>query len=810
MLNITSIGTVMQTSTHHGVMFGKPVIYPDGYTVERAVFSSSQLPVAQAGKPIFTYKALSTTSAVPLDEPYFTAAIHWVKGQPTFTITRSDSPAEKIYTDSKSATTAWRKALQDAMKDFPSRQAELPVPMDSKSKLQVNGIRMYGLHLKDVHDELLALPGGQTAFDAAAAAAASAGPAISTEAAGAAELDAHSTSLLSPPGSQPQAKTQRLHTISPTPKSSAKSSPKAHSSARSSKRRTTPTRRASVDKDGSPATSTVDVGTTVIISSSSLTDGAAIIPEKRQRTHRSKGPNKAAATPEPTAAITEETAEITAAAPAKRRRTSSKKPSETVRAPAVAPTPVLVTVVCPDCGLGDTPFCSTTGKPHVPPPCTVCGLTTAFCPVTGQPHIGAVQRENRQRGEVHLPGAARKSRRLVSKHLPGVHAAAGSEGTTMAVAGAEDDGSAVDAVKGAGAAKKLRQKRLRNEGEAKRASGDDADAFEMGTTEKPARARRARKTKDGAAAAAPSSESVVEGTTVMRDGTAVASPAAVVVKSPPAPVEEPAYTYPPLRPPLTPREHHKAAHLLQENWKVQYGDGSVLPAAVAAVPLAFVPAKRMAAAGANRRGRGHGGASGGGASGEDGKQSDDDEDGGEEETGSARAKDRDEDGDVIINRSNTKGSLGSAVGGPTPTTAAAVAFPKMVHPLEVTQLATSVAGKRLSRFLLQYTSERTFFDLLKNSSSAADGSAGRKTSKQPAQQTPAGTDAGAGDEGGEKTHTVSDDGDGKNVLDASGAAPTEGQKELVIREADAAEGVVLQEQCGAVRYADPPTATTSS
>ncbi|CAG9576398.1 hypothetical_protein_-_conserved [Leishmania major strain Friedlin] len=807
MLNITCIGTVVQTSTHHGAMFGKPVIYPDNYTVERAVFSSSQQPAAQASKPTFTYKAPFTTSALASrDEPYFTATIRWVKGQPTFTITRSDNPTDKTYTDSKSATTAWRKALEDAIKDFPGRQAQLPAPADSKSKLQVNGIRLYGLHLKDVHDELLALPGGQAALDAAAAAASStAALATSTVTAVAAELDACSTSLLSSYGSQSpsqsQAKTQRRHTISPTPKSSAKPPAEAHSSARSSKRRTTPSCRASVDKDASPAASTAGLGTTAIIRSQPLTDGAAIIPEKRRRTRRPKGLDEATATPESIAAIGGEAAAIMAAPPVKRRRTSSKKSLETARAPAVAPAPVSVTVVCPDCGSGDTPFCATTGRPHLPPPCTSCGLTTAFCPVAGQPHAGAVQRANRQRGEVHLPGAARKPRRRVSKQPPGANAAAGARGevTAVTVAGTEDaDGSAVDAGNGAVAARKPRRKRLRADDEAKQASVNGADASAVGAMEKPARTRRARKTKDWAAAAAPPSESFAEGTKAIRGDTAVASPAAVVVEAPPAPAEEPAYTYPLLRPPLTLREHHKATHLLQESWKVHYGDGPVLPAAVAAVPLGLVPAKRVAAAGANRRRKGHGGAAGGGAGGEEGKQSDDDEDGEEEETGGTRAKDGDDDGDSNGDRDTAKSGLSSAVGSPTSTAVAAVAVPTMVHPLEVTQLSTSVAGKRLSRFLVQYTSERTFLDLLKNSSSAADGCAGRKAPKRPAQQTAAGGDTGAEGEGDGGARTTADDGDGKHVVEASGASPTEEQQESVMREADAVDDAV------------PPTATASS
>ncbi|CAJ1028187.1 hypothetical protein Q4I30_004770 [Leishmania utingensis] len=774
MLNITSIGAVVQSSTYCGAMFGKPIIYPDGYTIERAVFAPAQA-AAQAPKPTFTYKAPFTTSAAAMkDELYFTATIRWVKGYPTFTIARSDNPAEKIYTDIKSATTAWRKALEDAVKDFPGRQADLPVLSDSKSKLQVNGIRLYCLHLKDVHDELVALPGGQAAFDAAAAAAAA--PASSAVAADAAELDTRSTSLLSAPGSQSQSQSKaRGHrAVSPVPKSYAKGPTEAPSSAHSSKKRATPSRRASVDKDASSTASTASLSVTATIGSQPLKNGVAIGPAKRRQMPKLKG-LQAAVTTESTAVTSGETAASMDSLSVKRRRTpSNKRDPETKLAPAA------VVVVCPDCGLGGTPFCATTGKPHLPPPCIKCGLTTAFCPATGQPHSGAVQRENRQRGEVHLPGAARKPWRRVSKQPLGAHAAAGTGGEVTAgtmIATQDGDGSAVDAGEGAGADKKPRRKRLRAEGGSRQRSSGGADVSTDGTKEKRARASRSRKAKDRALVSAPSTDPLAKGIEAIK-GDAIA--ASVVVDAPP-PVEVLVHTYPPLRPPLTLREHHKAAHLLQESWKAQYGDGPVLPAAVGAVPLALVPAKRVAAAGANRRRRGRGGgAASDGASGEEVRQSDDGEGGEGKETRVARVKSGGyDDGDANSGTDTTKSGVCSTVGSPTSTTATAPAIPTMVHPLEVTQLATSVVGKRLSRFLLQYTSERTLFDLLKSSSAAADGGAGKKTPKQPVQQTSAGGETGAGGEG-----------NGEHAVDVSGASPREESQESVTHEVDGIDGAV--------------------
>ncbi|KAG5501842.1 hypothetical protein JKF63_04112 [Porcisia hertigi] len=797
MLSIVSIGTVVPSSTHYGTMLGKPIIYPDGYTIERFVFSSSKA-AAQGSKPAFIYKAPSDASvATTKEELYFTATIRWVQEQPTFTITRSDNPAWKLYHDTKSPTTAWRKAFEDAAKDFPDRQAELLVPTDSKSKVQVNGIRLYGLHLKEVHDELVTLPGGQRAFDAAAAAASAAAaqaPLVVT--AVAEELDARSTSLLSSPDpqsqSQSQSKTKRGRTVSPMPKVSPKAFAEKPNSTRSSKRQRTPSCRASLDKDASQAASTASL---VVLSPADhppTKDGAAKAPAKKPQPRKQKGAGKAAAaiTTESTAAVSGDTAASTTVAPVKRRRTSSKTVNPKIALSSVAPV-----APCPRCGLSGTAFCAATGHPHLPPPCTTCGLSTSFCPVTGQAHTGTAQRENRQRGEVHLPGVARKPRRLVSKRLPEIQEAAdaSAEVTEVAVISTQDgSGSAADSEKRAETTKKPRRKRLRAGNEAKQVLEDGVDVPADGTAEKPARVRRIRKTTGGAVAAAPSSEPQVADNEAIKADTGIdSSTTIVVVEAPPAPEEEQEYKYPPLRPPLTIREHHKAAQLLQESWKEQYGDGPILPAAVAAVPLPLVPAKRVAAAGPNRRQRGRSGVANGGAGGgEEGKQSDDDNgDGGEDETDGARAQGGDDNAD----REACKNGLRNTAGSPTLTTAAPLPTPTMVHPLEVTQLATSVAGKRLSRFLVQYTSERTLFDLLKNSA-AADGGAGKKASKPLTQKVSAGGDAVGGAESDREAHTTRGDDGPEPTVDTPDASLAEEERQgSATRGTDVDDGAVTQE-----------------
>lgn len=784
MLKVTSIGAVVPDTTHHGVNLGKPILYPDGFAVERAVFVAAGAPAAS--KVSLAYKdPTGSAAAAPVasdGEPYFTGAIHWVDGQPNFSVSRSDRPVDRTYTDTLSATTVWRKALEDAEADFPSRAAELQVPRNAKGRFQISGIRLYGLHMREVIAELASLPGGQAALDAAvAAAAATASSATAAPSLSTAELDGQSTSLLSAPGSrsQSQSNAKRSRAVSPEPKASTKAKPSASSAARGSKSRATTSRPASVETVPSSAgVSVISIGDT-----QPLAEAALLSPVKTKR--RTAAKKAEAASAEASAPAAADEGSGAAAAPAKRRRTSSRKRIDDADAstPAAAPAPAApsssssaarAVVLCPDCGLAGTPFCATTGRPHLPPPCSSCGLTTAFCPITGEPHAGTVLRENRQRGEVHLPGATRKPRRRLSAGTAGsaappagamaeVTVVSTQDGNGADAPGSAPAASASSAADTAGAAKKPRRKRARAEGEEGQAasvSGAEPGGEGAATTtardgaapEKAGRGRRPRKTKSGDTAAAAADAAVTEGT-APADGAEPVRPAEAVAAPPPPPpppAEEPAYTYPPLRPPLTTRERNKAVHLLQEGWKAQYGDGPVLPPAVAAVPLALVPARRPAATQRGKKGRGSGGAGGGGA-----PNADEDEEA--EETGQphphADGEAGAEEGD---DREPGKSGLSSAVGSPASTTIAAL--PSMVHPLEVTQFSTSAAGKRLSRFLVQYTSERTLFDLLRNAAAAAGATAGagRKPGKAgtSATATAAGTAAASTEAGaaGEAEH----------------------------------------------------------
>ncbi|KAK7201208.1 hypothetical protein NESM_000182400 [Novymonas esmeraldas] len=776
MLTVLALGTPVPSTTHHGVMFGKSVIFPDGYSIERPVLSPAHTTSAVT-RPTFAHKV---PSASPREgELYFTASIRWAAGQPTFTVHRSDKPAEQTYT-SKSATTVWRQALEDAVADFPGRQAELPVPFDAKAKLQVNGIRLYGLHLKDVQDELMELPDGRAAYEAAAAANAraalatstargAAGPASAAATLVEAELDTRSASLLSAPQSQSQTGASRSRATSPKPKKSPKAAAVPSASVPSSRQRITPSRRASVDKDA--ASSGAVVGPVSVSSDSRSPEHGAASPAAPSKKRQSRKPSviveAVAQTDVPTAAAAAAAAAAppTTAAAARRSRVSGKKTatgdSAASAATSAAPPAAVVVMVCPDCQQGGTPFCAATGKPHLPPPCTACGLTTAFCPINGQPHTGAVQRENRQRGEVHLPGTARKPRRRLPKSAPASTAPTDAVAGEVIVLATQDADNGVPGSQDAASLvmAKPRRKRARVEAGEAPASATTADApTPDGAAPKPGRSRRPRKAKEEVAVAAPSEEAPLGG------GGGGGGDDDSLAKAEPAAVEEPAYTYPPLRPPLTIRERHRAAHLLQEAWKAQYGDGPVLPASVAALPLALVPVKRSAAAtaGTIRRKRARSGAAAGdgggdGATGEGGRQSDHDEDAPADAT---HAK-HDEAAAEEDHHETARSDPSSAVGSPT---SHAAAMPTLAHPLEVTQMGTSVAGKRLSKFLLQYTSERALFDLLRSAAAAAGGPIKRVVKQKSAPRT------AAADGGGGETAEL---GDQEHVGEAPAASPTE-------------------------------------
>lgn len=738
MLQVVSLGRIVQDSACYVVLTGKPILYPDHYTVHRAVFLSSGSPT----KPALLYKdsAAAAAAVESMEKPYFTATVTVVAAAPScsptssagagatsngatlhFTLTRSDNPAEKVYRGTGTSTTVWREALDEAARDFPDRAAQLVAPYDAKGHLQVNGPRLFGLHLKEVQEALMALPGGAAAFEKAAAMQAAQRP--------------QSTS---PASRQPQRRASSIsaaaaekRAASPSPARASQGATAATGSKRSS--RTT-----SVDKSATHATTTT-------------TAAADDPPAKLKRQRKPKAAATAAPGLTTSTAVTAAQGTVAetssrAAPPTKRRRTSAAKSGweasaahNAVAAPAV--------VVCPDCGLAGTPFCAATGKPHEVPRCPVCGLCTAFCPVSGQPHAGVVQRENRQRGEVHLPGTTRKPRRKTAVVKAGQQQQQqSSDVAEVTVVSTQDsNGSRVaseggDQGESSASAKKPRRKRLRTASVRDGANGTEAGtaattvAGAATTTTgaeggAPTRSRRGRKAKKDEASATSAKDIPVASATTGAAAVASENEAPRVEE-----VKEAVYVYPPLRPPLSAREHHKAAQLMQQNWKAQYGEGPVLPPAVAAVPLAFVQAKRSVGTTARGRRKGRGDAAAAKAEEEEndeaeGRNGDPHNYHDEAKAASSGQEEKAVDGPVggeaeegEDDHHGHKSELSSSVGSPNGSSPPA-ALPSMVHPLEVTQLTSSAAGKRLTRFLTQYASERSQFDLLRSHAAAAAAAA---------------------------------------------------------------------------------------
>lgn len=689
MLQVVHLGRIVQDAALYSSFVGKPVVIPDQYVAHRAVFANP----GAASKPILlsSYGAPDAAPPPAMETPYFAAsvAVKMVDGKAevTYTITRSDNPAEKRYTSTVTPTTAWRAALTAAMTDFPDRKDQLVNPPDSAGRLQVrSGVRLYGLHLQEVQDALKALPNGQAAFEAAGAALHGV------------ESDA------SPPLSQP-----------------------TETSAKASRKR-----------NAAPAATVVVMGDDAVVSSQPAADTAATAATPNGK----KGVRQQRRAKAEVVEVHTQEDSSTAPPPAKRRRASAKKAEDGASATskaAASPAKPAAAVVCPDCGLAGTPFCAATGKPHEVPPCAACGLRTAFCPVSGQPHAGAAQRENRQRGEVHLPGTARKPSRR--KSAAAAAAASGEAAAEVTVVSTQEEGGEAVAANAGG---KTRKKR--GQAPTVDAAADDNGA----AVEATARPRRGRKTKKGEtenadATAATAPAKTAEDEKQKEDNAAAAVP---VVDAGDIPlleaVKESIYIYPPLRPPLVAKDHHRAAQLLQEGWKAQYGDGPVLPPAVAAVPLAFVPAKRATAA-AGRRGRKAAGGGGGveAVKEEEGEEKPHDNDG-ELAAAEGQAEDAGE------HQKETTEDPMSWEGSPTTADAAATlpaAQPSMVHPLEVTQIATSAAGKRLAKFLLQYTSERSQLDLLRNHAASATATTGDGSVKRRGKKAKEPED-GAEEEGG--------------------------------------------------------------
>jgi hypothetical protein len=773
MLQVVSIGRIVQDPACYGLLVGKPIIFPDCYVVHRAAF----LTPTTSSKPTLLYKNTSAAdaadAAAAMEKPFFTAAIAVVSFDTAgpvlrFTITRSDDPAGKVYTGTTSATSVWRAALEGAVADFPEQKSQLVVPYDAKGRLQVNGIRLFGLHLKEIQEELMALPGGAAAFEQAAALQ----RALGNEA-------------VSPPASQPAPTTasatrsagRRITSTSPT---HAQQQPQQHQPGGKSESRKRTGRAASTEQDTSllPHHSVSTVTINSVPENNENTNSpppsvVAVTPVKAKRTRKAKADGVAVqdstASPSAAPAVAAENRADSSPAPppVKRRRASARK--ETNDAVATTTGAASVMPVCADCGLAGTPFCAATGRPHEVPPCPVCGLRTAFCPVSGQPHTGTIQRENRQRGEVHLPGASRKPRAKKAGPKTGhpqlAGASASGEVSEVTVVNTQE-GSGDFSTAGAGATESTKPRK-------RRARAASAGSLVAGMTTTTSSAKTTGAAAGGATANGPSGgtqrkrrskkEIAVTDTAVSaHDATGDAPAVAVVGQVDGTPATDPScapegekslfelakesvYIYPPLRPPLSSREHHKAAQLMHESWKAQYGDGPVLPPSVAAVPLALVPVKRTVAV-AGTSAATAGGASRGRRKGQAGAIVKD-ENHSENGTGGAMSGAPDQGVEGVNDHDQQEGSaLSSAVGSPAAASAPS-SLTSLVHPLEVTQLTSSVAGKRLAKFLLQYASERSQFDLLRShaAGAAGGGEAEKKGARGRGQMSCAGVEEDGGD-----------------------------------------------------------------
>ncbi|KPA86827.1 hypothetical protein ABB37_00882 [Leptomonas pyrrhocoris] len=798
MLQVVSMGEIVQDPACYAVLAGKPIVFPDHYTINRAVFVS---PTSNA-KPTLLYKDTSTgDAAAAMDKPFFVATVTVIAATADtdgatlhFHIIRSDNPTEKVYKATKSATTVWRVALEDAARDFPDQKEQLLATCDSQGRLQVNGVRFYGLHMKEVQEELMALPGGAAAFQNAAAAMVAAKQQHQQQ-------TGHDHT--SPPASQPSQATTKAAKKKLSSPSPSRVVPKAKPASR--KRTSRPT---SADMAASPASTNGVTVTSVVEDVPSVSNSqpppvvAVVTPTKTKRPRKPKA-DGAAASHEPSVTVREAiegTEDVSGAAlPAKRRRPSVKQNS-TMNSSGVGVAPASApAAVCPACGLAGTPFCAATGKPHDVPPCPACGLHTAFCPVSGQPHAGAMQRENRQRGEVHLPGTSRKPRRKAAAGKAGPPAAIDESVAEVTVVSTQDGSGNLASGDAATQQKQPRKRRVRTPSTAEgsgAAEGGAADALAVAATaqgDAPARTRRGRKRVKEEAAAATAAVASASGNATDPAGGATstaaatsANGAAAMPAAPPVVLEgdqslfelakESIYLYPPLRPPLSTREHHKAALLLQESWKAQYGEGPVLPPAVAAVPLAFVAVKRAVGAAEARGGRAT--ASKGRRRGRGG---DDDaaptttvkeEEGNHKinDNESAKVSNPDDARDAAAQEPPAEGTEGeenrtarsSAVGSPTTASTASAALPSMVHPLEVMQLSSSAAGKRLVRFLLQYASERSQFDLLR-SNAAAVAAAGGGAEKKKSTKGKGQVNGEGAEEGCDAVPKADDDNTGADV-----------------------------------------------
>jgi len=144
---------------------------------------------------------------------------------------------------------------------------------------------------------------------------------------------------------------------------------------------------------------------------------------------------------------------------------------------------------------------------------------------------------------------------------------------------------------------------------------------------------------------------------------------------------------------LSHAEQIKAEKLFLADWRDHPSPTVLLPAA-AALPLPFVVRKRVSALAASRKKKG------------------------EEAHHPSALEGGDEDGDKYT------GSSAS------PSLAPTKGMPQMVHPLEIPDVLNSVQGKRFTKYLIHYTSERSKLDRIRAATAVKSSGGGHSKSDE--------------------------------------------------------------------------------
>lgn len=416
---------------------------------------------------------------------------------------------------------------------------------------------------------------------------------------------------------------------------------------------------------------------------------------KRQRSEKAK--KKEEAEKEETEA--NETADKGEKPPPKRRRKKASDaetpaPVPTAAAADAVPPAAAPSLACPDCGLTNTPFCAATGKRHaVAAPCPLCGLTTTYCAMTGKPHEGSGQ----------AAGAVKKTRKRST-----AKAAAATEAAATVPTEVQEEGTVV------GSQKKSGRKGTPKEKSPKKEKNTEAK-----------KERKPRAKKGSATASAPTPSPATTGEAA-EAGAAAAAPQPPVPDTntllsflrPQEPEVPKAYEYPPLRPPLSASDHHKSAALLAKSLKEKEeqseGGAGLAPALSSQIPFQMRLVKKTVTRGRRKKSAVAGAAAAAA----------------DNDNGNNNEGDNEED--------NTRGETSEKTHDEGP-----VSTSGFVHPLEVFNVGTSAAGKRLVKFLTQYTSERAMADALRAASKSATAASGATPSKKVKKEELADTETAA-------------------------------------------------------------------